>query len=61
MVLVNSAAGIIVGGRAQDFKEGMQIAKESIKSGKAYAKLKGLISASGGSLQKLEELEAKYE
>ncbi len=61
MVLVNSAAGIIVGGKAEDFKEGIQIAKESIKSGKAYAKLKAMISASGGSLQKLEELEAKYE
>lgn len=61
MVLVNSAAGIIVGGKAEDFKEGIQIAKESIESGKAYAKLKALISASSGSLQKLEELEAKYE
>jgi anthranilate phosphoribosyltransferase len=58
MVLVNSAAGIIVGGKAEDFKEGM---KESIESGAAYAKLKALITASGGSLQKLEELEAKYE
>jgi anthranilate phosphoribosyltransferase len=61
MVLVNSAAGIIVGGKAEDFIEGMQIAKESIASGKAYAKLKALISTSGGNLQKLEELEAKYE
>jgi anthranilate phosphoribosyltransferase len=61
IVLVNSAAGIIVGGKAEDFKEGMQAAKESIESGAAYAKLKALITASGGSLQKLEELEAKYE
>jgi anthranilate phosphoribosyltransferase len=61
MVLVNSAAGIIVGGKAEDFKEGMQAAKESIESGAAYGKLKALITASGGSLQKLEELEAKYE
>jgi anthranilate phosphoribosyltransferase len=61
MVLVNSAAGIIVGGKAEDFKEGMQAARESIESGAAYGKLKALITASGGSLQKLEELEAKYE
>ncbi len=61
IVLVNSAAGIIVGGKAEDFKDGMEIARESIESGAAYTKLKGLVKASGGSLQKLEELEAKYE
>lgn len=61
IVLVNSAAGIIVGGKAEDFKVGMEAAKESIKSGAAYAKLEALIKASGGSLLKLEELEAKYE
>ena len=60
-VLVNSAAGIIVGGKAADFKGGMEIARKSIESGAAYSKLKGLVKASGGSLQKLEELEMKYE
>jgi anthranilate phosphoribosyltransferase len=60
-VLVNSAAGIIVGGKAEDFEGGMEIARESIESGAAYAKLKMLIKASGGILSKLEELEAKYE
>lgn len=61
IVLVNSAAGIIIGGRAEGFIEGMQLARESIKSGAAYAKLKDLVKVSGGSLQRLEELEAKYE
>jgi len=60
-VLVNSAAGIIVGGEAEDFAGGMQKACESIKSGAAYGKLKALVKASGGSLSKLEELEAKHE
>ena len=60
-VLVNSAAGIIVGGKAEDFEVGMELARESIESGAAYAKLKMLVKASGGSLSKLEELEAKYE
>jgi len=60
-VLVNSAAGIIVGGKAEDFEGGMEIARESIESGAAYAKLKMLIKASGGNLSKLEELEAEYE
>jgi anthranilate phosphoribosyltransferase len=57
MVLVNSAAGIIVGGKADTFTEAMQIAKESILSGAAYSKLKELIDISEGSLQNLEELE----
>jgi anthranilate phosphoribosyltransferase len=59
--LVNSAAGIIVGGKAEDFLRGMELARESIESGAAYSKLKALIVESGGSLRKLEELEAKYE
>jgi anthranilate phosphoribosyltransferase len=55
-VLVNSAAGIVVGGLAKDFVDGIEIARESIKSGAAYAKLEGLIKASDGDLGKLEEL-----
>jgi anthranilate phosphoribosyltransferase len=61
IVLANSAAGIIVGGKAEDFSYGMELARESIASGAAYQKLKGLIKASGGSLSKLEELEKKHE
>ncbi len=58
IVLVNAAAGIIVGGKASDFKEGITIAQESITNRAAYTKLKAMIKASGGNLQKLEELEA---
>ncbi|MCL1977682.1 MAG: anthranilate phosphoribosyltransferase [Candidatus Bathyarchaeota archaeon] len=61
MVLVNSAAGIIVGGKANNFTEAIQIARESILSGAAYSKLKELISISGGNLQTLEELESQHE
>jgi len=60
IVLVNAAAGIIVGGKAEDFKHGMELARESIDSGIAYEKLKALIKASNGNLLKLEELESKY-
>jgi anthranilate phosphoribosyltransferase len=60
-VLVNSAAGIIVGGKAENFAEGIELARKSITNGAAYAKLKELVKASGGSLLRLEELEAKYE
>lgn len=60
VVLVNSAAGIVVGGKADDFSYGMTAARESIESGAAYKKLKALIKASGGDLAKLEELEQTY-
>jgi anthranilate phosphoribosyltransferase len=57
-VLVNSAVGILIGGLADNFKEGMEFARESIGSGAAYTKLEALIKASGGSLGVLEELVA---
>jgi len=60
IVLANSAAGIIVGGKACDFEAGIEIARESILSGAAYSKVKALLKASGGKLDRLEELELKY-
>jgi anthranilate phosphoribosyltransferase len=60
IVLVNSAAGIMVGGKAEDFIYGIELAYTSIESGAAYKKLKALIRASGGDLSKLEELEQKH-
>lgn len=60
IVLVNGVAGIIVGGKAEDFSYGMELARESIDSGAAYKKLKALVKASHGNLSKLEELELKY-
>ncbi|MEM2911905.1 MAG: anthranilate phosphoribosyltransferase [Candidatus Bathyarchaeia archaeon] len=61
IVLVNAAAGMIVGGKADNFHYGMELAQESIESGAAYKKLKALIKAyDGSSLAKLEELEMKY-
>ncbi|MEM3606367.1 MAG: anthranilate phosphoribosyltransferase [Candidatus Bathyarchaeia archaeon] len=60
ITLVNAAAGLILGGRADNFSYGLELAKESIESGRAYEKLKRLIKASGGNLTKLEELESRY-
>jgi len=60
IVLVNSAAGLILGGKAHDFKSGVELARESIRSGAAYKKLGGLVKFSGGCSAKLEELEQKY-
>jgi len=60
IVLVNAAAGIMVGGKAEDFRHGVELAKESIDSGAAYKKLKALVKASGGNASRLEEMERKY-
>jgi anthranilate phosphoribosyltransferase len=57
---VNGAAAIIIGGKADDFSYGIELAKESIESGKTYQKLKDLVKFSGGNLTKLEELETKH-
>ena len=60
LVLVNAAAGIILGGKADDFQEGFEIARESLDSGAAYGKLKALIDASNGDPSRIRELELKY-
>ena len=58
-VLINSAAAIIVGGKAESFEEGAEIAKESIDSGRAYDILRELVRATEGDPSKLESLEDK--
>jgi anthranilate phosphoribosyltransferase len=61
VVSVNAAAGIIVGGVADDFEYGVELAQEAIDSGAAYMKLKSLIKFyEGSNLEKIEELEKKY-
>jgi len=57
IVLVNAAAIIQIGGKAETAEEGMEAARESIRSGHAYEKLRFLIKFSGGDMSKLEELE----
>jgi len=60
IVLVNAAASIIVGGKGESFDYAMELARESIKSGLAYKKLRELIDFCNGDLGKLERLEVKY-
>ncbi len=60
IVLLNAAAGMVVGGKADDISEGIELAAESIESGAAYRKLRMMIKASGGEMSRLEELEKKY-
>jgi len=42
IVLLNASAGLIAASKAKDFKEGIEIARESIHSGKAKEKLERL-------------------
>jgi anthranilate phosphoribosyltransferase len=58
IVLLNAAAAIVVGGKADGLREGISIAGDSIDSGRAYEKLLQLIEATGGDVQKLKALEA---
>jgi anthranilate phosphoribosyltransferase len=46
VVLLNSAAGMIVGGKATSFAEGIKMASVSIDSGSALSKLNQLVSFS---------------
>lgn len=44
-VLLNSALGIIAGGKAETIAEGIKIAEEMIDSGKAYTKMEEFVKA----------------
>ena len=46
IVLINAAAALVAGERAENLNQGVQIAAEAIDSGKALEKLEGLIALS---------------
>lgn len=58
MVVANSAAALVVAGRAGDLVGGAEEARSSIVSGKALAKLKGLVESAGGDPSRIEVLAA---
>ena len=45
-VLLNSAAALVAADRAADLREGLQLARESLQSGKALGRLEQMITAS---------------
>ena len=59
VVVLNAAAALVVGKVAQDFKDGVEIARDAIKSGKAQDRLSQLIKYCGN-LEKLREAEKKF-
>jgi anthranilate phosphoribosyltransferase len=46
VVLLNAAAALLVAGRAPDLEEGLALARESVRSGEARARLSALVEAS---------------
>ena len=58
VVMLNAAAALMVSKIAQDFKDGIEIARDSIKSGKAQDRLLQLMKYCGN-LEKLKEAEKK--
>ncbi len=59
MVLANSAAALLVAGKADDLVGGVELARESLASGAALSKLKELVQWSGGDLARIEVDEAR--
>ncbi len=59
IVTLNAAAALVVAKIAHDFKEGVEIANDTIKSGKAQDKLSQLVKYCGD-LEKLRESERKF-
>ncbi len=59
IVLANAAAAIVVSGKADDLESGVDVARDSISSGRAYDKLRQLVQFTGGELEKLEKLESR--
>ena len=57
MVLANASAGLVVSGKADSFKFGMQLARSSLESGSALRKLEDLVNFSGGDPSRIESLQ----
>jgi len=57
-VIANAAAGFVVAQKAKDLKEGAQMAKETLSSGRCIDKLKSMVLFTKGDISKIEQFEA---
>jgi anthranilate phosphoribosyltransferase len=55
MLLLNSAAGVYVAGKAESLTEALPMATEALDSGKAFEKLTEFVKATGGDSGRIEE------
>ena len=46
-MVMNSAAALVVGGKASDIKDGVELAQQTIDSGAALEKLKSFVEVAG--------------
>ncbi|MFQ5941449.1 MAG: anthranilate phosphoribosyltransferase [Nitrososphaerales archaeon] len=60
VVMLNAAASLIVGNKADSFDDGIELARKSVQSGRALKKLRSLIK-SCGNISVIEELERKWQ
>ena len=56
MVLANASAGLVVSGKASTFMEGIDLAKVSLESGRAFQKLNDLVRYSEGDKTRIDSL-----
>jgi anthranilate phosphoribosyltransferase len=56
MVLANAAAGLILCEKAENFREGVEIASKAVGDGKPFQTLYQLVEFSGGDTQRLKNL-----
>ncbi|OFX17696.1 anthranilate phosphoribosyltransferase [archaeon RBG_16_50_20] len=59
MALANAAAALVVGGKTDDLASGVELARESVMSGRAYERLRQLIRLTNGDESKLERIESQ--
>jgi anthranilate phosphoribosyltransferase len=59
IVVMNASAALVLGKVARDFKEGVELARESIRTGRAQDKLLQLVKHSGDET-KLKEAEKRF-
>ncbi len=55
--LANAAAGLVVGEKTGDMKEGVQLARETLDTGRCIEKLKEMILSIQGDVSRIEEFE----
>lgn len=55
--LANASAGLLVVERVTNLKDGIEMARQTLSSGKCIEKLKDLIKSVGGDVSKIEEFE----
>jgi anthranilate phosphoribosyltransferase len=59
MMLMNSAAALVVAGKASTYQDGTELARESVDTGRALEKLIALVRCTNGDLGRIEMLSKK--